>query len=130
MALYSDVVNSTMNFTNIVSSGIALNTYTTGRRDLGTVSGSVNLDLSLSNDFTATVNGNTTFNITNTPATGVVGFSLQLVGGGSYTITFTNAKYPGATAPALTSGGIDVITFITYDNGTSWRGTVAMKDSR
>jgi hypothetical protein len=130
MALYSDVVNATMNFTNITTTGATLTTYATGRRDLGTVSGTVNLDLSLSNDFTATVNGNTTFNITNTTSTGVVGFSLQLNGGGAYTITFTNAKYPGATAPALTSGGIDVITFITYDNGTSWRGTVAMKDSK
>jgi hypothetical protein len=111
-------------------SNLEFQTYRTGRRDLGTVSGAVNLDLSLSNDFTATVNANTTFTITNTPANGVVGFSLQLVGGGAYTITFANAKYPAATAPALTSGGIDVITFITYDNGVNWRGTLAMKDSR
>lgn len=130
MALYSDVVNDTMNFTNITTTGATLSGYKTGRTDLGTVSGTVNLNLAVANDFTATLNGNTTFNITNTPTTGVVGFSLQLVGGGSYTVTFTNAKYPGATAPGLTSGGIDVITFITYDNGTSWRGTVAMKDSR
>ena len=130
MALYSDVVNSTMNFTNITTTGATISGYKTGRIDLGTTSGTVNLDLSLSNDFTCTLNGNTTFNITNTPSTGVVGFSLQLNGGGSYTVTFTNAKYPAATAPALTAGGIDVITFITYDNGTSWRGTVAMKDSR
>ena len=130
MALYSDVVNSTMNFTNITTTGATISGYKTGRIDLGTTSGTVNLDLSLSNDFTCTLNGNTTFNIINTPSTGVVGFSLQLNGGGSYTVTFTNAKYPAATAPALTAGGIDVITFITYDNGTSWRGTVAMKDSR
>jgi hypothetical protein len=130
MALYSDVVNSTMNFSNITTTGATLSGYKTGRTDLGTTSGTVNLDLAVANDFTATLNGNTTFNITNTPATGVVGFSLQLNGGGSYTVSFTNAKYPGATAPALTSGGIDVITFITYDNGTSWRGTLAMKDSR
>jgi hypothetical protein len=130
MALYSDVVNSTMNFTNITTTGATISGYKTGRTDLGTTSGTVNLDLSVSNDFTCTLNGNTTFNITNTPSTGAVGFSLQLNGGGSYTVTFTNAKYPAATAPALTAGGIDVITFITYDNGTSWRGTVAMKDSR
>jgi hypothetical protein len=113
-----------------VKTNLDLQTYRTGRRDLGTVSGAVSLDLSLSNDFTATVNANTTFTITNTPTTGVVGFSLQLIGGGAYTITFANGKYPSATAPALTSGGIDVITFITYDNGTNWRGTLAMKDSR
>jgi hypothetical protein len=113
-----------------VKSNLEFQTYRTGRRDLGTVSGAVTLDLSLSNDFTATVNANTTFTIANTPANGVVGFSLQLVGGGAYTITFANAKYPAATAPALTSGGIDVITFITYDNGVNWRGTLAMKDSR
>jgi hypothetical protein len=125
MANLSDVLAESDNKVNL-----EFQTYKTGRRDLGTVSGAVNLDLSLSNDFTATVNGNTTFTITNTPATGVVGFSLQLIGGGAYTITFGNAKYPSATAPALTSGGIDVITFITYDNGVNWRGTLAMKDSR
>lgn len=121
MALLSDVIGDQVG---------SLNTYKTGRRDLGTVSGAVSLDLALSNDFTATVNANTTFTITNTPSTGVVSFSLQLTGGGAYTITFANAKYPAATAPSLTSGGIDVITFITYDNGTNWRGSIAMKDSR
>jgi len=130
MALYSDVVNSTMNFANITTTGATLSGYKTGRVDLGTTGGTVNLDLAVANDFTCTLNANTTFNIVNTPSTGVVGFSLQLNGGGSYTVTFTNAKYPAATAPSLTSGGIDVITFITYDNGTSWRGTLAMKDSR
>lgn len=125
MANLSDVLAESSN-----KASLEFQTYKTGRRDLGTVNGAVNLDLSLSNDFTATVNGNTTFTIQNTPATGVVGFSLQLVGGGAYTITFGNAKYPSATAPALTSGGIDVITFITYDNGLNWRGTLAMKDSR
>jgi len=121
MALLSDVIGDQVG---------SLNTYKTGRLDLGSRSGAVNLDLSLSNDFTCTVTANTTFTITNTPATGVVSFSLQLTGGGAYTITFANAKYPGATAPSLTSGGIDVITFITYDNGTNWRGSIAMKDSR
>ena len=125
MANLSEVLAETS-----VKTNLDLQTYRTGRRDLGTVSGAVNLDLSLSNDFTATVNANTTFTIINTPTTGVVGFSLQLIGGGAYTITFANGKYPSATAPALTSGGIDVITFITYDNGTNWRGTLAMKDSR
>jgi hypothetical protein len=130
MALYSDVINESMSFANIVTTGATISGYKTGRTDLGSVSGTVALNLAVSNDFTATLTGNTTFSITNTPSTGVVGFSLQLSGGGSYTVTFSNAKYPGATAPALTSGGIDVITFITYDNGTNWRGTVAMKDSR
>jgi hypothetical protein len=130
MALYSDVINASMSFANIVTTGATLSGYKTGRTDLGSVSGTVALDLAVANDFTATLTGNTTFSITNTPSTGVVGFSLQLIGGGSYTVTFTNAKYPAATAPALTSGGIDVITFITYDNGTNWRGTLAMKDSR
>jgi len=121
MALLSDVIGDQVG---------SLNTYKTGRLDLGSRSGAVNLDLSLSNDFTCTVTAATTFTIINTPTTGVVSFSLQLTGGGAYTITFANAKYPGATAPSLTSGGIDVITFITYDNGTNWRGSIAMKDSR
>jgi hypothetical protein len=121
MALLSDIIGDQIG---------QLTTYKTGRLDLGSRSGAVNLDLALSNDFTCTLTATTTFTIINCPTTGVVSFSLQLTGGGSYTTTFASAKYPGATAPALTSGGIDVITFITYDNGTSWRGTVSMKDSR
>ena len=114
----------------IIPQTLTLSGYRTGRLDLGTRSGTVDLDLSAANDFTCALNGTTTFNITNTPSSGVVSFSLQLTGGGSYTTTFTNAKYPSASAPALTSGGIDIITFVTYDNGTNWRGTLTMKDSR
>ena len=114
----------------IIPQTLTLSGYRTGRLDLGTRSGTVDLDLSAANDFTCALNGTTTFNITNTPSSGVVSFSLQLTGGGSYTTTFTNANYPSASAPALTSGGIDIITFVTYDNGTNWRGTLTMKDSR
>ena len=80
MALYSDVINESMSFANIVTTGATISGYKTGRTDLGSVSGTVALNLAVANDFTATLTGNTTFSITNTPATGVVGFSLQLQG--------------------------------------------------
>lgn len=124
------IVNAQQNFSGIALKNISLTGYNTVRQDLGSVSGTVNLDLSSYSDFTATIAGNTTFNITNTPSTGVAGFSLNIYNGGSATVTFTNAKYPAATAPTLTTSGYDVITFVTYDAGTTWRGTISMKDSR
>ena len=113
MALYSDVVNDTMNFTNITTTGATISGYKTGRTDLGTVSGTVALNLALSNDFTATLNGNTTFSITNTPSTGVVGFSLGvlavfspgfpslLAGEGAFT-PFSSAHFGATLTPGRT----------------------------
>jgi len=115
---------------NSTVTGFNLANYSTTRRDLGNITGTATMDLSLANDFTATVTGNVTVALTNYPSSGVVGCSLSLVNGGAYTITFTNAKYPAATAPSLSTSGIDTITFVTYDNGTTWRGNVVMKDSR
>jgi hypothetical protein len=31
-------------------------------------------------------------------------------------------KWPGGTAPTLTSSGVDMLTFTTYDGGTTWFG--------
>jgi hypothetical protein len=126
--LNGSISNAVVNTASIQK--VLLTNYATTRLDLGNVTGTATMDLSQSNDFTATLTGNTTFSLANYPSSGVVACSLSLVNGGAYTLTFTNAKYPGATAPTLSASGIDTITFVTYDNGTTWRGNVIMKDSR
>lgn len=76
---------------------------------------------------TVTMTGNCTF----TMPTATAGKSFILIctqdGTGSRTATFTGVKFPGGTAPTLTTTattGIDIISFVA--NGTSWFGNAAL----
>ena len=75
---------------------------------------------------TCTLTGNCTF----TMPTATAGKSFVLIltqdATGSRTAVFTSVKWPGGTAPTITttaSTGIDILTFVA--NGTSWFGTYA-----
>jgi hypothetical protein len=98
---------------------------------LGSVSGLTNIDLTLGDFVTATSSGTTTWIFSNPPATNAGGFVLELTNGGAFTqIWPATVKWPSAIAPTLTIAGIDVLTFITDDSGTTWRGVASMIDSR
>jgi hypothetical protein len=89
---------------------------------LGT-GGSVTLNLSTANNFTRTVNANTTFTFSNAPIARAYGFTIALTNAGAYVITWPNTvRWAGATAPILTSAGTDVLTFYTLDGGNSYYG--------
>lgn len=94
--------------------------------------GSTAVDLSAGNYFSYTVSSTTTLTFTNTPSGTVSsGFVLELTNGGVATVTFpASVKWAGGTAPTLTASGVDVLVFITDDNGTTWRGAAAMIDSK
>ena len=95
-----------------------------------TLSGTVNLDLTSGKYFYGTTTGSTTFTVTNPPTSGVVGsFTLELTNGGSQTITWTNGKWAGASAPTLTTSGVDILTGFTRDAGTTVRWALAEKGS-
>lgn len=85
------------------------------------------VDLSLGNVQTYTLSGSQTLTFTNPIATGnSSSFTLIVTNGGSATLTWpTSVDWAGATAPTLTSSGIDVITFTTIDGGTIWYGFAA-----
>ena len=75
---------------------------------------------------TVTMTGNCTF----TMPTATAGKSFILIctqdATGSRTAVFTSVKFPGGTAPTLTTTattGVDILTFVA--NGTSWFGTYA-----
>ena len=75
---------------------------------------------------TVTMTGNCTF----TMPTAIAGKSFILIctqdATGSRTAVFTSVKWPGGTAPTLTTTattGVDILTFVS--NGTSWFGTYA-----
>ena len=63
---------------------------------------------------------------TNPPASGAAGtVTLIITNGGANTTTWhSSVKWPGDNAPALTASGVDVISFMTIDAGTTIYGFV------
>lgn len=113
-------------------------TVTTATADLlGSVRGNVTtvsasaVDCSAGNYFIKTASGALTWTVTNVPASRAYSFILELTNGGTGTQTwFSGIKWPGGTAPTLTTSGVDVLGFITDDGGTTWRGVALMTDSK
>jgi hypothetical protein len=85
------------------------------------------VDLSLGNVQTYTLSGTQTLTFTNPIATGnSSSFTLILTNGGSATLNWpSSVDWAAATAPTLTSSGVDVLTFTTIDGGTIWYGFTA-----
>lgn len=82
----------------------------------------LNVDCSLGNFFTKTINANSTFTFSNAPASRAYSFVLELTHT-SGTVTWPAAvRWPGTTAPTLTSGRTHLFVFVTDDGGTTWRG--------
>ena len=95
---------------------------------LGSVSGATTIDLLNGNYFSATVAGITTWTFSNPLASpNACGFVIELTNAGSAAITWpATVRWPGGTAPTLTTTGVDVLVFITDDGGTNWRGLASM----
>src|SRR3990167_1133510 len=90
--------------------------------------GAQTIDLTLGNVVSGTVDtSTTTFTFSNPSATGkACSFTLILTNGGSQTVNWpASVTWPGGTAPTLTTSGVDVLTFVTVNSGTAWRGMVA-----
>ncbi len=93
------------------------------------LSGNV-IDLNTGNVFTKTISANTTFSIMSVPTSKSATFSLILTNGGAYTITWpASVKWSEGTAPDLTANGVDVLTFLTPNGGTTWYGTVSLSNA-
>lgn len=93
--------------------------------------GTQDIDLELGNVITATVDtSETTFTFSNPPASGTAGsFTLILTNGGSQTVNWpASVDWAGGSGPTLTSAGVDVLTFVTVDAGTTWYGFTAGLD--
>lgn len=109
-----------------------LKNYSLESNVLGNVSGSTAVNLTSGNYVTATTTGLTTWTFSNPVSSpNASGFILELTNGGSATQEWPiTVKWPSGTAPTLTSSGVDVLTFITDDGGTTWRGVATMIDSK
>jgi hypothetical protein len=87
-----------------------------------TVVGALNIDCSAGNYFTKTINANSTFTVSNVPASRAFAFTLELTHTSGTVTWFSGVQWPGGTAPTLTTGKVHLFTFVTDDGGTSWRG--------
>ena len=92
----------------------------------GTTGGSITCNLENGNIQTITLNAATTFTFSNPPATGKAG-SLTLIinqGTTAYAVTWpASVDWAGGSAPDLSTVSTDyVLTFLTLDGGTTWRG--------
>jgi len=122
---------------NVVMGNIVANFKTT--KDFinsSTVSGSVNVNLNDANWFKYTLSGSTTFTFINAPSNGLaVTFSLILIqdGTGGRAVNFANTVFwSGGLIPPKTTGSSskDLWTFTSYDGGSTYVGTLAVKDFR
>ena len=97
----------------------------------GTTGGAKTIDLTNGNIHTITLNAATTFAFSNPPATGKAG-SLTLIinqGTTAYAVTWpSSVDWSGGSAPNLSKVSTDyVLTFLTLDAGTTWRGWLSGK---
>lgn len=113
-------------------SGLAdLTRYALATSSLGNASGSMSINLTNGNYFVATTTNTTNWSFTNVAGSRAVGFVLSLTSGGNSAQTWPNSvRWPNGTPPSLTSAGVDILTFITDNGGTAWRGVLSMKDSK
>jgi hypothetical protein len=82
----------------------------------------LDIDCSAGNYFTKTISANSTFTFSSVPASRSYSFTLELTHT-SGTVTWPAAvKWPGDTAPTLTTGNTHLFMFVTDDGGTRWRG--------
>lgn len=83
----------------------------------------LDINCSLGNYFTKTIDANSTFTFSNVPAAGTAyTFTLEITHT-SGTITWPTAvKWKSDTAPTLTTGKTHLFVFVTDDGGTRWRG--------
>lgn len=86
----------------------------------------VDIDCSAGNYFTKTINGNTTFTISNVPASRAFSLTLELTHT-SGTVTWpASVKFPAATAPTLTAGKTHLFVLVTDDGGTKFRANAVV----
>jgi len=85
--------------------------------------GALNIDCSTGNYFTKTINGNSTFTVSNVPASRAYSFTLELTHTSGTVTWFSGVVWPAGTAPTLTTGKTHLFMFVTDDGGTRWRAS-------
>ena len=82
-----------------------------------------NIDCSTGNYFTKTINGATTFTVSNIPSSRTYSLTMELTHTSGAITWFSGVEWPGGTAPSLTTGKTHLFMFITDDGGARWRAS-------
>jgi hypothetical protein len=82
------------------------------------------INLSLGSYFVGSTSaGSISYSFTNVPTSTYFSFVLELTIGSTIAITWpTTVKWPGDSAPTVTSGKTHLYVFVTDDGGSRWRG--------
>ena len=124
------VSNTPIDFQDQLATRPTLKDYSINGEVLGLLNANTALDFANANFFSATANANVTISFANASAANTLsGCVLALTNGGSQTLTWSNVAWSGNTAPSLTSNGLDILVFVTYDGGTTVNGMVASYNS-
>lgn len=83
----------------------------------------LDIDCSQGNYFTKTINGASTFTVSNVPASRAYSFTLELTHTSGAVTWFSGVEWPKSVAPVLTTGKTHLFMFVTDDGGTRWRGS-------
>lgn len=84
----------------------------------------LDIDCSVGNYFTKTIAADSTFTVSNVPASRAYSFTLELTHTSGNVTWFANVQWPGgANAPTLTTGKTHLFVFITDDGGARWRAS-------
>lgn len=84
--------------------------------------GALDIDCSAGNYFTKTINGASTFTVSNVPSSRAFAFTLELTHTSGTVTWFSGVEWPGGVAPSLVTGKTHLFVFVTDDGGTRWRG--------
>lgn len=100
--------------------------------NLGSLTGTVNVDCSAGRFFYGTVTAACTLSLSNLPASGRAVFIMfEITNGSAFTLTWpTSFDWPGGVPPTLTAAGVDVVAAYTRDGGTTWHAALAQKDTK
>lgn len=82
----------------------------------------LDIDCSLGNYFTKTIAANSTFTVSNIPASRTYTFALHVTHTSGTITWFSGVKWPKNTAPTLTTSRQHTFIFTTHNGGTNWFG--------
>lgn len=88
-----------------------------------TAMAALDVDCSAGNYFTKTINGASTFTVSNVPASRSYTFTLELEHTSGAITWFSGVEWPNGTAPTLTTGKTHLFMFQTDNGGTRWRAS-------
>lgn len=115
----------------VMTGEVEIKTERYATKDLGSISGTTDIDLSVADFQFGTIGGSTTFTFSGWPSSGKVEHvELELTNGGSSSVSWPAAvKWDGGSAPTLQNSGVDVLVFYSRDGGTTIRGMHAYSRS-